>query len=153
MQPFQYMLPQRILCPIDFSDASRAAMKMAGELSKVGHAEIMLLHVFARPSVGADALSEVLLEEATARLAGDALRRLEQWKRDAEALGAKIGKIFAFPGTPWEVIVKTAENESIQAIVMSTHGRKGFQRAFLGSVAEKVVRYAPCSVFVVRPAG
>lgn len=145
------MLPQRILCPIDFSDGSRAALKAAVELAKLSSAEITLLNVFPRPTVGNDALSEVVMDEALSSLGADTRARLASWKTDAEALGAKSVETAAASGSPWEAIVKTAEKQKTNTIVMSTHGRKGFQRAFLGSVAEKVVRHAPCSVYVVRP--
>lgn len=145
------MLPKRILCPIDFSEGSRAALRAAAELAQVCSAEITLLHVFPRPSVGSDALSEVVMEEALSHLGTEARGRLASWKAEAEALGAKNVAVAAASGSPWEVIVKTAEKDRTHAIVMSTHGRTGFERAFLGSVAEKVVRHAPCGVFVVRP--
>jgi universal stress protein A len=151
MQRRMRMLPKRILCPIDFSDGSRAALKAAAELAQVCSAEITLLNVFPRPAVGGDALSEVVTESALSQLGADARSRLASWKAEAEALGAKNVAVAAASGSPWEVIVKTAEKDRIQAIVMSTHGRTGFQRAFLGSVAEKVVRHAPCGVYVVRP--
>jgi len=54
-------------------------------------------------------------------------------------------------GVPWQAIVDTAKDMQADLIVMSTHGRTGFQHLVLGSVAERVVRLAPCPVLVMRP--
>jgi nucleotide-binding universal stress UspA family protein len=53
-------------------------------------------------------------------------------------------------GRPADVICKTAADEKADAIIIPTHGHSGLKHALLGSVAEKVVRHAPCSVLVVR---
>jgi len=53
-------------------------------------------------------------------------------------------------GTPYQVIIDTARTKHVDLIVMGTHGRTGLRHVFLGSVAERVVQLAPCSVLVVR---
>ena len=74
-------------------------------------------------------------------------------KAEAHKLGVTEVKALFADGTPWEQIVKLAETDpTIGVIVMGTHGRTGIQRALGGSVAERVVRHAPCTVTIVRKA-
>ncbi len=143
----------RFLCPVDFSEGSRAALRAAVELAQPASAEINLLHVFASPKVIGDTLAEVATPDAVARLEQEAHRGLAQLKQEAVALGAKKVETGAVAGTPWDEIVKAAEKRKIDVIVMGTHGRTGIKRALVGSVAENVVRHAPCSVFVIRARG
>ncbi len=150
MQPKVGMLPKRILCPVDFSDGSRAAMRDAVELSKLRSAAITLLYVFRPPVTAVNATSEMLIGEAVGPPEPDAAHELETWKEDALALGARQVDTAAVAGVPWDQIVKQAEKDHAQLIVMGTHGRTGLHRALVGSVAEKVVRHATCSVLVVR---
>jgi universal stress protein A len=56
------------------------------------------------------------------------------------------------PGGPFQSIIDTAHDQKVDLIVMGTHGRTGLHHALVGSVAEKVVRLAPCSVVVARGA-
>ena len=144
------MSTERILCPIDFSDYSRATLRAAVELAAPSSAEITLIHVFPSPKVGADAMAEIVTEEALASFIRDTKEKLAKMQQEAIGLGAKRVEILAVPGIPWDQIVKAAQERKIDAIVMGTHGRTGLQRALVGSVAEKVVRHAPCSVFVTR---
>ena len=78
-------------------------------------------------------------------------RELEAWRGDAEErAGAKVAARTT-GGSPWEQIVAIANGDPmIELIVLGTHGRSGISRALIGSVAERVVRHAPCSVLVVR---
>ena len=59
----------------------------------------------------------------------------------------------AVPGTSYYKIVEVAEAAKVDLIVMATHGRTGFSHLFMGSVAERVVRTAPCPVLTIRPTG
>ena len=78
---------------------------------------------------------------------------LEAWRREAEDRVGKPVIARAIGGVPWSAIVALANDDpTIEMIVMGTHGRSGVSRALIGSVAERVVRHAPCSVLVVRPA-
>jgi len=95
-------------------------------------------------------MAEVVAEEAVAGFVQETKQRLAKLQQDAIALGAKSVEILAAPGVPWDQIVKMVQERKIAAIVMGTHGRTGITRALVGSVAEKVVRHAPCSVFVTR---
>ncbi len=141
---------KRILCAVDFSDDSREAMHEAAELARQSQAVLVLVHVWQPPLwlTTADYQLPGQIVQETVDLAE---RTLETWKTDARKLGA--GEVIAkfLTGSPWDMIVSTArEDDRVDLIVMGTHGRTGLRRALIGSVAEKVVRHAPCAVLVCR---
>jgi nucleotide-binding universal stress UspA family protein len=141
---------ERILCPIDFSDYAREAMKAAIDLARQGNGELRLVHAYHLPAFaygeGAFGLPEMHL-----RLREAAEQGLSQWAKEARAAGVARVSAFAADGVAWDVVCRLAKDEGIDLIVMGTHGRTGLRHALLGSVAEKVVRHAPCPVLVIRP--
>jgi len=90
-----------------------------------------------------------LYEENLKAAVEDSMRKIlnERISKDLD-----VESIVTF-GDAANTIIRTAEEKSIDLIVISTHGRTGWQRFLLGSVAEKVVRLAPCPVFAVRAKG
>jgi nucleotide-binding universal stress UspA family protein len=84
-------------------------------------------------------------------LSAPADRPLVSWKATAEALGAPRVEAVTSVGDPAQEITESARRGGFDAIVIATHGRAGLVHAFLGSVAEKVVRLAPCVVVSVTP--
>ena len=142
----------KILCPIDFSPGAREAMRVAVELAREAGASLVLAHVWDRQpwlnngpdyNVAPGVLQDVI-DSAEAELAS--------WKISARELGAKEVATRFLTGAPWDQIVSAARDDrAIDLIVMGTHGRTGLSHVLLGSVAEKVVRHAPCAVLVVRP--
>ena len=70
-------------------------------------------------------------------------------KKEGKKMGVEV-ETLVVEGNPAEEILIAAEERDIDIIVMGTLGRTGIQRLLLGSVAEKVIRHAPCPVFVVR---
>jgi nucleotide-binding universal stress UspA family protein len=148
------MTVSKILCPVDFSDGARAAMRVAAELARSPGVTLVLVHVW-QPQAwmtdyfGIQLSSQALVEAETAEA-----QKLAAWKADAQKLGAQEVTTELRRGTPWDEIVSAARDDAaIDLIVMGTHGRTRLQHALLGSVAERVVRHAPCSVTVVRPRG
>lgn len=142
---------KKILCPIDFSDCSREALRFAVEIAKPAAAAVTLVHVWHFPSYvfpGEAPLPGNLAHE----IAADAAHQLAVWKGEAEKLGPVRLSTTLLEGIPWDRIVQTLQKDpSYDLAVMGTHGRTGIKRVLLGSVAEKVVRHAPCPVLVVRP--
>lgn len=141
----------KILCPIDFSAGSQQAVRVAVRLANERGAELVLLHAWHVPPMalsGEYMLSAEIIQE----MSDDAQRSLDAALRDATALGAKRATAKLVSGVPWNTITETAE-AGFELIVIGTHGRTGLSRFLLGSVAEKVVRHAPCSVLTVRPDG
>ncbi|MSP58747.1 MAG: universal stress protein [Myxococcales bacterium] len=141
---------QRILCPIDFSATSREAMSAAADLAKQLHASLTLFHVYQTPGYtlpdGAVFPSPTVLNDLFERID----RMLAAWKVDAERLGAARVDTATDQGIPWHEIVLRASEGDHDLIVIGTHGHTGLKHLFLGSVAERVVRRAPCPVLTIR---
>jgi nucleotide-binding universal stress UspA family protein len=135
---------KRILCPTDFSDFSSRALEHAAALAAHFDARLDLLHVVPNalsPGGGAyfPARSELL------RQAGLELRRCA-----GEAVQSQVSvETDLREGEPWREIEAQAESLPADLVVMGTHGRTGFEHFLLGSVAEKVLRRAPCPVLTV----
>jgi nucleotide-binding universal stress UspA family protein len=147
------MRPKRILVPTDFSNYSLQALEDAIELAKPFKASIVLLHAsdpiyFATPgTLYAPSGNVLMLMREWRRIARTQLAVLA---RDLEKRGVRLRPVFAI-GAPHRTIVETAKKIGADLIVMSTHGRGGISHLVMGSVAEKVVRSAPCPVLTVRP--
>ena len=141
---------RKILCPVDFSAGSREALRVAAGLASESGAPLVLVHAWeASPwAVGSEAfMSPDVIQE----MVDSAEAELGKWKTEAMTLGAKEVAVKFTTGVPWDQIVSAARDDpAIDLIVMGTHGRTGFKHALIGSVAEKVVRHAPCPVLVVR---
>ena len=139
---------RKILCPIDFSPNSLAALDFALRLIDGSDATMLLINVVPSP-VGAVTVPPVplepypILEEgARARLKTLALARVEGKVRYEVAVST---------GDPATEIVSAAGALGAGLVVMATHGRTGLKHFFLGSVAERVVRESPVPVLTIRP--
>ena len=141
----------KILCPIDFSPCAREAMQHAAQLAREANATLVLAHVW-EPSVWA--VGGDLSPEVVGEMVATEQQQLHEWRRDARELGApEVGIVF-LTGAAWDQIAGYVRADpAIDLVVMGTRGRTGIKHALLGSVAERVVRHAPCSVFVVRSRG
>jgi nucleotide-binding universal stress UspA family protein len=142
---------KRICCPIDFSDASRAAMEVAADLSRRFGAELVLFHAYPVPGYTFPDGSVVASPKMLQDLADGAERHLEAWRRDAEAAGAARVQAAKVAGEPAAEIVSFAREQGVDLLVLGTHGRTGLEHALMGSIAERVVRRARCPVLTVRP--
>ncbi len=138
-----------ILVAHDFSEPSQRALACARELARKLDAALHAVHVVINPSAQpwtAEAYSLPLgdLIPAWQEEARQALRRaLPAEERDSVVIGTPVG-------APHAQIVEYAVDHGIDLIVMGTHGRGGLEHALLGSVAERVVRRAPCAVLTVH---
>ncbi len=143
---------KRICCPIDFSDASRAAMEVAADLARRFGADLVLLHAYPIPGYTFPDGSVVASPKMMQDLADQAQKHLEEWRVDAEKLvGAPRVTAEKAIGEPAAEILEAAKDARADLIVMGTHGRTGLEHALMGSIAERVVRRAPCPVLTVRP--
>jgi nucleotide-binding universal stress UspA family protein len=143
---------RHILAPTDFSDYSKKALSDALDLAQTFGAKLSLLHViepppypiagFVPPAVGADLLGD-LKRQASAELAQ--VLSEGQWGTIEVTRAVAIG-------SPAQTIVETAEAEHVDLLVMATHSRTGLSHLLIGSVAERVIRTAPCPVLTIRPA-
>ena len=134
---------KRILVPTDFSETSDVALKYGIGLAQTFGARLYLLHVPGETGVNFEAnFPMVQFENATRE-------RLETLVTEEEA--KKLRTEYALRlGAPADQIVRYAAGRDIDLIVMGTHGRGGVSHMLMGSVAEKVVRAAPCPVLTVR---
>jgi nucleotide-binding universal stress UspA family protein len=142
---------KRICCPIDFSDASRAAMEVAADLARKNGAQLVLLHAYPIPGYTFPDGSVVASPKMMQDLADQAQRHLDEWRRDAEALGVSGIATATAVGEPAHEIVGYAQEQRVDLLVLGTHGRTGIEHALMGSIAERVVRRARCPVLTVHP--
>jgi len=141
-------MAQRLLVPIDGSEPAEAALDYATDTFP--EAELLLLNVI-DPAVGigtgtgAPGGSELWYESMRER----ASATLEEGRERADRRGVSVDTATE-TGRPASTIVGYAEKQGVDQIVIGSHGRQGVSRLLLGSVAETVVRRAPCPVTVVR---
>jgi nucleotide-binding universal stress UspA family protein len=143
----------RILCPIDFSDASRHALEHAVALARWYESEITALHVLPVPLLPEPpillAFAQTNNTELSNAEAAEAL--LQSWLEAARQGGIKVHSTIV-KGNPASLILQHANTSRADLIAMGTHGLSGFDRALLGSVTEKVLRKAKTPVLTVPPA-
>lgn len=144
----------KILLPIDFSECSDMALRQCERLVRQLNAEVELVHVWepvtltAPEVVLASPATAAAIEKATETSAREQLERVSEELR-AEGVSVRATLQTGLP--PSKVIVEFAKARRSDLIVMGTHGRRGFERALLGSVVERVLRHAPCPVLSVGP--
>jgi nucleotide-binding universal stress UspA family protein len=131
------LLFNKILCPTDFSEPSYQALKKAMTLASRCNAQLCLLHVvpLQTPTPGEDGFSL-------------AQRHLEELIRDYAPAGLQVHAVVR-KGDVTNAILRLAQNENFDLIVMATHGTTGWRDFVLGSVMDEVVRLAPCPVLTI----
>jgi nucleotide-binding universal stress UspA family protein len=140
-----------ILVPCDFSEHSEQAFRWALGMAEDWGAKLVLLHAVPLASQVSypDAMLLVDIPRLEAELKADAEKQLREFaaKKATSAVPVEVRAILGDP--VWE-ICQIAEQEHADLIVMGSHGRTGLAHVVLGSVAERVIRHAPCPVLVVR---
>jgi nucleotide-binding universal stress UspA family protein len=139
---------RRILCPTDFSELSKAALAQAAALARWYEAEITLLYVAPAAFTAAEVVyvpSPWLSPEMLEKWRGD----LHAFAQSSREEGLRV-RIDLCEGNPSTEILDTARTGAFDLIVMGTHGRRALAQLMMGSVAERVVRIAPCPVLTVR---
>ncbi len=144
---------KKILCTTDFSEASYAGVHVANEMALKDSAEVVLAHVAAPvPVLGAPhhaapvAFDVPAYQQEFVDKTEETIAHLAKTKFD----GSLTVKTRVEVGYAADEIARIAGEEGVDLIVISTHGHTGFQRLLLGSVTERVIRYAPCPVLSVR---
>lgn len=130
-------MTERILCPIDFSETSTAALKYAEELMKKLDAELLVVHAFKCP--------------ATWDYEGQTQPSSNEVREQMERVQCEVPferVLHAGPAGP--VICWLAQERECDLIVMGTHGRSGLKHLLFGSIAEYVLQHARCPVLTVR---
>jgi nucleotide-binding universal stress UspA family protein len=144
-------MTRRILHPSDFSAASNAAFKKAIEMAKANRAELLIVHVINPivPVAGEGYVSPKMYEDLAASTRAWARKQLDRLLVKAKKSGVR-GKGVLAEGAAHEQIARIAKTKRADLVVMGTHGRSGFAKLFLGSVAGRVVTAAPCPVLTVK---
>jgi len=143
---------KKILCPTDFSENSEHALKYALTLATLSQAELRLFHVVEPITYPQSTeLFEPVLDEVELMMKMEAAFQT-QLEDQVSALKDEYSKITGkiVTGNTFLAIIQAARDESVDIIVMGTHGRTGLAHVLIGSVAEKVVREAPCPVLTVK---
>lgn len=140
----------KILCPVDFSEASPAVAKTAREFALKFDAEILVVYV--APSMIQYEIFD-LPAASLPQLVGDIVSGAEKTMTDFVAKHfadvRASGKVVS--GDAADSIVNLSQSEKADIIIMATHGRQGLNRLLFGSVAEKVVKTSTVPVMTIRP--
>jgi len=142
--------PEHIVAPVDLTPCSRRSLERAIELADESDAELLVVH--ATP-VMADIQASPLPEAAAPGPVDDMkehqAQRFHEFLDDLD-FGGVEWRSTQMVGPPHDVIEKAVGDCGADLVVMGTHGRRGFERLFLGSTATKVLRAMPCAVMTVR---
>ena len=138
---------RHILHPTDFSRASGAAFKRAVDIAKADHSKLLLVHVMSPAALSY--VSPQIYAEIEASARADAQKLLDALAGKARRAGVRC-RTLLLDGIPHERIVRAARSARADLVVIGTHGRSGFAKVMLGSVASRVVASARCPVLTVR---
>lgn len=138
----------RLLCPVDFSSSSRAALRLAGSLAAACHAQLTALHVADWPDDELPTLLRFDIREF--RLEVDARARRELAALVARELPGGVACEEVLHGKPYRQILHAADRDRTDLIVMGVRGRNPVDLALFGSTTNQVVRRAPCPVLSLR---
>ena len=143
--------PRKIVVPVDFGVSTTAAVKTAAEIAKQYGTELCLLHIVpSLPALAADAYmpEERFVEE----LRGGAERRLEEMVQKISGQGLQATFTIAIGNDVVGNILHAIHCQKFDLIVLSTHGMSGWRPVVFGSIAEKVMKLAECTVLLLRSA-
>ncbi len=140
----------KILLPLDGSSLAERAVSHAAEIARGTSAELILLQVVHDPLADAPEAGQQEESRAVAEVSALALEYLQRIAASLAADGIKA-RCAVLEGEPAAAILGLAHDENVDAIVMSTHGRSGFSKLIMGSVAEKVALTTKRPVMLVKP--
>jgi nucleotide-binding universal stress UspA family protein len=143
---------KKILVPTDFSDCSKKAMDYALSLAKEFKSEVLILHVIDTRGYETAAIYNLgPMEEARKAVQKMSQEMMANFLKEKGIDESRIGDKIILEGAPFIEIIRVAREKEVDLIVIGTHGRTGVSHILFGSVAEKVVRKAPCPVLTVKP--
>ncbi len=137
---------RKILIATDGSEYTKEAVQTGLQLAKILGAEVTALYVIDQTSFVSFPIDSSIVS-VYSLLENEGKRAVEEVRKDGEQLGLKVNPVVA-EGSPTRKIVEMAADMDL--VVMGTLGRSAISKLFMGSVAERVTRYAPCPVLVVR---
>jgi universal stress protein A len=142
-------LPRSIVVATDFGPEAQKAIDYAIELARKLDARVHLVHGFVAPMIPAPEAGLPLPPNVVLEMERSAREALDQVMAKNANAGVPLQAHFKWED-PRHAVVDAATELGAELVVIGTHGRKGLKRALMGSVAESVVRFAPCPVLAVR---
>ena len=144
-----FLIMKRILVPTDFSKHAEYALRVAAQIAKKNNSKIYLLHMLELPHQGNDAVSSGSAIPQIMYFKEMAINKLETLM-DADFLeGINVSEIIQFEKA-FDGIMEISKKNSVDLIVMGSHGASGYEEMFIGSNAEKVVRSSEVPVLVIK---
>jgi nucleotide-binding universal stress UspA family protein len=147
---------QKILVPTDLSEEAESTFAQAVEFARVSHGTILLVSVVQEAVnlrmavLSHAAMASPEIDQVAESLVERTRQKLEEKAAPIRARGVEC-RVIAVEGlSPARTVLDLALEESVDLIAIATHGRGGLKRFLLGSVAERIVREAPCPVLVMR---
>lgn len=141
--------PSELVVGVDFSQASKEAVRRSALMARTYGADVHLVYGYVLPEVATFDGSMASVATETEELVEGKEKALAKMVKDVEADDV-VDSITATQLPPAQAIVTEAEERDAQFIFVGSHGRRGIKRFFLGNTAERVMRNAPCPLFVVR---
>jgi nucleotide-binding universal stress UspA family protein len=141
---------QKVLIAIDEDPIAARAADVGMDLARSLRAQVALIHVV-DPALILDPEAGIAADDLVIAAKQDAARLVADFRAHLQADAHALG--FIPHGSPGPEIIKAAKEWQADLIVIGSHGRRGITRALVGSVAETVMRHAPCPVLVVGPRG
>ena len=130
---------KRILCPVDFSDATQSAIDLASLLAREDESKLFIVHVMEPPTPSGPGMYGRLEEEDDGHELFEVLPSATNVEFEHDLL----------QGDPVTELLRFVEDKDIDLVVIGSHGRTGLRRVLLGSIAEQVVRRSPVPVMTV----
>ncbi|MES2545786.1 MAG: universal stress protein [Bacteroidota bacterium] len=140
---------KKILVPTDFSKHAEYALKVAAQIAKKNNSEIFLLHMIELPPQGSDAITHGSEIPQIMHFKDLAIKKLDRLMDVDYLQGIKVSEVLQFQKA-FDGILNISKKNDIDLIVMGSHGASGFGELFIGSNAEKVVRYSEVPVLVIK---
>ena len=149
---------KRILVPVDFSECSKAAVKQAVDLARKYDAQLEIFHAYEPPYYVGDVLIQIpdqpslsvhdYIKKSAQKLLDEMLEECGDGLKEIDYTAELVA------GIPADAILEKVRTDGhkYDLIVMGTHGRRGLSHLLMGSVAERVIRQAPCPILVIRDA-
>lgn len=144
---------KKILVPIDFSESSEHALNFAMQFNELVKGKITLLHVLELPAssvnYGGDMTSATVEVVYRRELIDGTSKMLHEWEDKVKAKGHNSAIKMGF-GSPYKSIGEEVANQNADWVIMGSNGASGLKEVFIGSNAERVIRYADCPVITIK---
>lgn len=147
LAPLQFAI-KNIVVPVDFSECAQTAVRYALGMAAQFQATVTLVHVVEQIIYPGDWMYPPLaMSDFAAEKREQVVKKLEGLVADPKVSVDYIVRV----GRAWQEVIEIAKETSADLLIIATHGYTGLKHVLLGSVAEKIVRHAPCPVLTVRP--